>query len=135
MATYGFDDVEVEIDAAVGGSLTSLKAYVEEIGDFEIEAILEESHTAGDSWKERLFTGLKDAKEFSLKGFYDDTASTGSNAMLLGIGEVRSFKFTYGGTKTSAFECVIGSYKRLMKRGANHRFEVKIVPTGAVTEA
>lgn len=135
MATYGFDDLELEIDATVGGSLTSLKAYVNEVSGLDIEAILEESDTAGDSWKERVFTGLKDAKEFTVKGFYDDTASTGPNAMLVGIGDVRSFKFTWGGAKTSAFESLIKSYGRYPRRGELTKFQATICPTGAVTEA
>ena len=135
MATYGFDDLELEIDASVGGSLTSLKAYVTEVSGFEVEAILEDGHTAGDTWVERVFTGLKDAKEFTLKGFYDDTASTGPNAMLVGIGDVRSFRFTWGGSKTSAFEALIGKYSRLPAKGELTKFEATIVPTGAVTEA
>lgn len=135
MATYGFDDLELEIDATVGGALTSIKAYVSELSGFEIEAVLEDSHTAGDSWVERVFTGLKDAKEFTLKGFYDDTASTGPNAMLVGIGDIRSFKFTWGGAKTSAFEAVIQKYSRLPGKGELTKFEATIAPTGAVTEA
>lgn len=135
MATYGFDDLELEIDVAVGGALTSLKAYVFEVGGLEIEAVLEDGHTAGDSWVERVATGLKDAKEFTLKGFYDDTATTGPDAMLVGIGEVRSFKFTWGGTKTSAFECLIQKYSRLPAKGELTKFEVTLAPTGAVTEA
>lgn len=135
MATYGFDDLTVKIDVTVGGALTSLNAYVTEVDAFGIEAVLEDSHTAGDSWVEKLFTGLKQANEFSIKGFYDDTASTGPDAMLVGIGEVRSFQFTWGGSKTSDFECIIQKYERMPARGENTKFSATLVPTGAVTEA
>jgi hypothetical protein len=134
MATYGFDDLTLQIDSIVGGSLTSLNAYVTEVDAFEIEASLEDGHTAGDSWVERLFTGLKDAKEFSITGFYDDTASTGPNAMLIGIGDIRSFQFTWGAAKTSAFECVIQKYARSPKKGELTKFKATLAPTGAVTE-
>lgn len=135
MATYGFDDLEVEIDATVGGALTSLKAYVTEVSGLEIEAVLEDGHTVGDSWAESVFTGLKKANSFTLKGFYDDTATTGPDAMLVGIGDVRSFKFTWGGAKTSAFEALIAKYSRLPAKGELTKFEVELQPSGAVTEA
>jgi hypothetical protein len=135
MAVYGFDDLILEIDGAVGGSLTALTTYCTEVSAFGIEAILEDSHTAGDSWMEKLFTGLKSASEFTVKGFYDDTATTGPDAMLINVGEVLSFKFTWGGGKTSAFECINRVYTREPARGAITKYTCTIAPTGAVTEA
>lgn len=135
MATYGFDDLDVKIDAAVGGELTSIKAYVTEVSGLEIEAVTEESHTAGDSWAEALFVGLKRANEVTVKGFYDDTASTGPDALMVNVGEVLSMQFTWGGSKTSDFEAVLTKYSRMPTRGELTKYEATFLPTGAVTEA
>ena len=135
MSNYGMDDLVVEIDAIVdAGELTAITAYVTEVGGFEVEAIVEDSHTVGDSWIERLYTGLRNAPEFTLKGFYDDTTGTGPDVILDGIGEQRSFKFTWGGTKTSAFECIIQKYAQLPARGELTKFECTLAPTGQVVE-
>lgn len=134
MATYGFDDLDVKIDSTEGGTLASVKAYVFEISGLEIEAVTEESHTIGDSWAEALYTGLRKANEVTMKGFYDDTATTGPDAMLNAVGQTRSFQFTWGGSKTSAFESIITKYKRIPARGELTKFECSIQPTGEVTE-
>jgi hypothetical protein len=135
MATYGFDDLKMEIDNAVGGSLADVSAYVTEVSAFGVEAVLEDSHTAGDSWVEKLFVGLKQASEFSITGFYDDTATTGPDALLVNVGEVLSFKFTWGGSKTSAFECLLAKYERAPGRGELTKYSATLVPSGAVIEA
>lgn len=135
MANYGSDDLVIEVDDSVGGSLTNIKAYIREIGGFKVEAILQQAHAFGDTWVEHLFTGLRQANAFAMRGFYDDAAG-GPDALFAGHeGEVRSLRLTWGSTKTSSFEVLIQSYERLPKVGELHGFEVMVQPTGAVTEA
>ena len=135
MAQYGFDDLVVTIDDS-GGDARAITAYVTEVSGFEIEAILEDGHTAGDSWVERVYTGLYSANEFTLTGFYDDTASVGPNA-LMAIGDQRTFLFTWdgvGASKTSAFECFIKKWDTSPAKGELTKFTATLQPTGAVSE-
>lgn len=137
MANYGPDDFAIEIDTTSGGSLSSgFKQYVREINGFKIAALTQESHSFGDTWVEHLFTGIKRAEDVTIKGFYDDTASTGPNVIFAGgVGTTRSVVLTWGSTKTSSFEAVIISYERLAKIDELTMYEVVLRPTGTVTEA
>jgi len=136
MAKYGQDDFDIEVDDSDGGSLTSMKAYVDTIDGMEVERILEQSDTFGDSWVEQLYTGIRRGNTFTIEGFYDDTASTGPDAVFNGTHvQTRSVRLTWGGTKTSSFEAWFQKYRRMAVRGRLTRYQVTIVPSGAVTEA
>jgi hypothetical protein len=136
MANYGPDDLAFEIDTTEGGSLSSgFRQYVREINGFKIAAIVQESHSFGDSWVETLFTGIKRGEDVTIRGLYDDTASTGPNVVLIGIGQQRSVVITWGSTKTSSFEAIIVSYERIAKLDELTMYECVLRPTGAVTEA
>lgn len=138
MAKYGSDDVTVEVDNA-GGSLVDLSQYIDTVGEVNISAALQESHAMGDSWVERLGTGLKQHEPVELAGFYDDTATTGPSAVLYGdgaaIGATRTLKITFGGGKSVSVEAVITAFRRAITRGELTRFTAVLTPTGAVTEA
>jgi hypothetical protein len=136
MANYGPDDFAFEIDTTEGGSLSSgFRQYVREINGFKIEAITQESHSFGDTWHEHLYTGIRKGNDVTIRGFYDDTASTGPNVVLIGIGQTRSVQITWGSTKTSSFEALIVSYERLAKLDELTGYECVLRPTGAVSEA
>lgn len=139
MAKYGSDQLKVEIDGSDGGSLTDISQYVLGINGVTIEKLTEESHTFGDAWFEALQTGLKRMEDVDLDLFYDDTASTGPDA-ILNIASVthaatRTLKITYGGTKTTTVETWITKYQRLPKRGELTKAKATLKPTGSVTEA
>ena len=135
MAKYGPDDLSISVDDS-GGSAQVMDAYIDEQSDAVIEAILEESHTFGDSWVEHLFSGLKRMSEITFSGFYDDTGSTGPDAIFVGIGAVtRTVTITWGGSKTTSFEAIIKTYTRTANRNGSTRFSATLVPTGTVTEA
>jgi len=136
MAQYGSDDVVLEFDASVGGALGTITPYVDEINGIEINAILEEeAHTFGDAWVETLYTGLKRAGNIVLSGFYDDAVAPAPNAIFNAPGEIRTFKITYGGTKTTSVETMIESFVRNPVRNRLTRYTVTLRPTGVVTEA
>ena len=140
MAVYGFDDLAVSIDNS-SGTPVAITAYLTSIGPVVKEAITEESHAAGDSWVEHLFAGVRRMSPIAIGGFYDDTASTGPNALLDDVGCVatsggtRTVLITYGSTKTTSFEAIIMSYTRSPVRNETHKFEAILQPTGAPTEA
>lgn len=139
MAKYGSNSVVVEVDSTDGGSLVDITQYVLSINGVVVEKLLEESHTFGDSWFESLQVGLSRMDDIELEMFYDDTASTGPNA-IFNIATVthavsRTLKITYGSTKTTSVETFIMRYSRLPSRGALTKARVVLRPTGAPTEA
>jgi len=137
MAKYGSDDVKVEIKDGVdgAGSYQAVSTDTLDLPGVDIQAETEESHGFGDSWVEHLATGLKRVADITLKGFYDDTASTGTHALFNRVGSIATFKVTWGNSKTTEFNVLIKSYKRLPVRGELTKFEAVLMATGAVTEA
>lgn len=136
MAKYGPDDFGISIDDDEGGSPTDISAHVDTLDGFSIEAILEQANTFGDSWVEQLYSGLRRANEFTIGGFFDDGSSPAPKAIFNNSeGEQRSVVLTWGGSTTSSFEVFIREYRRLPTREGSTRYEVVLVPTGAVTEA
>lgn len=135
MAKYNSSNLVIEFDSTDGGSLQDMSQYIREMGGVDVNIILQESHSFGDSWVEFLSTGIKKMEKVTLKGFYDDTSSTGPNAVFNSIGSTRTLKVTWGSTKTTSVETIIESYRRMPQVGSNHMFEVVLQPTGTVTEA
>ena len=129
MAKYGSNSMAVSI----GG--TDMSQHIDTLNGFEVEALIQESHTFGDSWVERLYTNIRNAMPFTLVGFYDDTVTTGPDAKFNTLGTTVAVVLTWGGTKTSTFNAIVTKYKRTPTRGELHRYEVELTPSGAVTEA
>jgi len=137
MAKYGPDDFTVEVDDDEGGSLTDISAHVDTINGFTTAAIIENSHTFGDTWVENHFTGVSRAEPVTIEGFYDDGGGSATPKSMFNnsMGETRSVQLTFGSTNTSDFEALITSYVRTATRDGNIRYSVTLTPTGAVTEA
>ena len=140
MAKYGSNSLTIQVDSTEGGSLSDISNYITSINGVEVEAVLAESHAFGDSWFEHLATGLRKMNPVVLGGFYDDTASTGPNAIFVGVqdspaDQTRTLQITWGGSKTTTVEVWIQKYSRMATRNELTRFEVTLQPTGAVTEA
>lgn len=140
MAKYGFDKLKIEFDNSGGVTLIDMSAYILNIDGVSIEAMLEESHAAGDAWVKQLWTGIRRLADIKLDGFYDDAATTGPDAIFNDVGAggttggTRTLKITYGSTKTTQVETIIKSYRRDPNRNQLTKFEVVLTPTGAVTE-
>jgi len=135
MANYASKDIVIEIDNTVGGSLQNMSQYIRELNGVKIAAILQESHAFGDTWFESLSTGIKRMEDLTVRGFYDDLVTVGPNASFIGIGDVRTFKVTWGSTKTTSTESIILSYERIAKVNDLTLYEAVFRPTGTVTEA
>jgi len=141
VAYYGSDDVVVDMDSTAGTTVNITQSVLE-INGVDVEAMLEESHTMGDSWAENLYTGLRKSNEITLKGFFDDDSDTGTDFMWNDPGNTktsgggtRTLKILFGGTKSFTVETWIKNYRRLPSRGALTKCEVVLTPTGTVTEA
>lgn len=136
MANYGPDDLVVEIDITDGGALTNITQQVQEIDGIDIESIMEMVRSFGDTWDEQAPIGVKRLQPITIGGLYDDTASTGTNAIFTSAHTVsRTFAVTYGSTKKSTVEVFIQNYRRIPQRDGLTRYEAVLLPTGAVTEA
>lgn len=134
MAKYGSNSVTVEVDNS-SGSLVDLTEYINSINGMDIEAITEDTTVFGDTWQENTYVGVKKANSIQIKGFYDDTATTGPDAVLNALGDTRTFQLTYGNSKSSSVEAIITKYVRIPTVSKLTEFECDLTPTGAVTEA
>jgi hypothetical protein len=134
MAQYGSNNLKVEF-ADSGATLRDMSSYVRTINGFDVQAILVEGHTFGDTWVKSLFTNIKKAADVVMGGYYNDAASTGPDAVFNAVGASRELKLTWGGTKTSDCTSLILNYKRLPVLNDLTKFEVTVRPSGTVTEA
>jgi hypothetical protein len=139
MAKYGPSSVVVEYDNA-GGVLQNISQHVQEINDIDVENIVEEVHTLGDTMEEWLGIGVGKVATIELSGLYDDGVAPAPDALFANrIPEgpsvaTRTLKITFGGTKTFSVETVLKNYRRKVDRNAMTRWAAILQPTGAVTE-
>ena len=133
MVRYGFPDLRIDVDDS-GDTPQDMSQYITEDSIAEIEAILQEVTAAGDADEAHAKVGLSRMAEITFGGPYDDTASTGPDAVFKGIGDTRTVKFTWGGSKTTQVEAIIKRYRRTARKGQLTGFEAVLQPTGAVTE-
>jgi len=134
VAKYGSKDVDISWAG------TSIKNYVRSINGVEISSVMEESHAFGDTWFESLATGMKQMADVVLGGFYDDTATTGPDALFVTTASGPSTSsaalvITYGSTKTTTIPVLNVKYRRTLSVGKLHGFETTLRASGAITEA
>ena len=65
---------------------------------------------------------------------YDDTATTGPIVIFNAKGAIRTYKQTYGSTKTRSVETIITDFNPDIKVKGVTMAEVKLQQTGAITE-
>lgn len=123
-----------------GGTPVDISQHVQTINDIDVESLTEEKHTFGDSWEEHLPIGLGRMAAVELGGLYDDTASTGPDALFIRTSpetpasNTRTLKITWRSGKTTSVETFVASYKRTADRGGLTKYSVRLQTTGAVTE-
>ncbi len=131
MAKYASPDLTIEVDNSVGAPV-DLSQYIDEDIALDIEATMEEFIAYGANWPAQIATGIKKAADINLGGMFDDTATTGPDAILNAVGDTREVTITWGGSNASTFDAVIKSYSRKGSNGGMTRFEAVLTPTGAV---
>lgn len=139
MAVYGSSSVTVNCDDA-GGTSRNMTQHTLDINGIEIETILEETHAFGDAWVESLAVGLRRMMDVVLGGLYDDTTTTGPDAVYSTVATgptstTRTFQVVYGAAKSTSAETHARKYRRILTRGQLHKYEATLNPTGVVTEA
>jgi hypothetical protein len=132
--------IVIEYDNS-GGTLVDITQHVLTINDIDIESIHEEKHTFGDSWEETLAIGIAKMMPIELTGLYDDTATTGPDALFAGRAPettstaTRTFRITWNSTpKRTAVETYLKIYGRKADRNALSKYKAVLQPTGTVTE-
>ena len=87
----------------------------------------------GDS-AERSLAGVERAQEFAIEGLFDDTATTGPDAVLSGIvGKVGSYQIGRPGSRVFSGEALCVSYSISGKPGEAITFEAQFRKDGATT--
>ncbi len=130
MAKYGGDDVGFLL---FGGY--DLKSNMTDFTE-NTEAVLEETHTLGDSWVEQEYVGLRRA-DLSLNGFYDDAALKSVEALATRMGTQRVLSYGLEGNTVGAnFVGFAGAMQanvsRVAARGAVHKLNTQLQGSGAV---
>lgn len=127
----------VRVDASAGGTLVNITSYVESIDGLgrEYEAL---DITQFDSPSERIQPGIEKAQEFSLKGKFDDAATTGPDAIFsTAVGTILSFEFnpigTASGRRKINMEVMVLSYKPAGEVKGMVEYEVRLKQDGSAT--
>ena len=102
------------------------------------EAVLEESHTLGDAWREQAYVGLR-FSEITQEGFYDDGPIGSHAALSTGPGVGRVLMYGLEGTATGArvlcYESAMQvNYEIIAARGALTKAKATYRSNGAVEE-
>jgi hypothetical protein len=135
MSMYGSPSSKVEFDVTVGGALQDVSAQVTSISDIAKKAGMTDITGFSTGFPAHTFTAFSEYDDVTMTGPYDDAATTGSAAVFDKVGETRTLKVTYGGTKTTTGETIIISFKKKVVAKLQTLFEVVVRFTGTVTEA
>lgn len=115
-----------------------MEAYLN--GNIEVEkvALTEDGTPLGSTGAvaKEIFVGITELPEITVEGLYDDTATTGPDAVFGAIGTSQTVIVTYGGTKTTTVTLGLKSYKRSIVAKELTKFTATLVNTGtSITEA
>lgn len=135
MAKYGSASVKIEYDDAPGGSLVDVTAHVLSIGGMTIEQITEQSNPFGTSAEAHTPVGVQRVPDIEIEGFYDDTASTGPDAVFGAPDDgpndaTRTLAVTVGARKFT-METRLVSYTVLPQNNQLTRYRATIRQAGA----
>lgn len=144
MANRGQPEFQIQVTTtSATTSFRDISQQVDTINGFGVEALLEQSDAFGDSWREQLYTGIRQMDDLTLEGFFEDTATaTGVHAIFgqaTDLGAEREMELNFalaaGGTDVAHFDLIIRRYERVVRRGGLTRYRAVVAPTGAMTTA
>ena len=129
MANYGGKDASFTFNghAITGATLT--------VSAISRQAVMEDVTPFGVTDEQWIYTGMVRNQELTFEGVYDDTPTTGTNAIFVGVGSSGSLVIGYGGTKTSTVTAFVRVYERIIKTFATTRYRATLRPSGAWVEA
>lgn len=141
MAKHGSNEVSFEIQISDGGAASTGFAsnYLTKIGDSVVNREAVDATPFGVVDETYIIGVMKKRDPLVISGFYDDTATTGPDAVL-NIGKIthtapRSCTLTFSSGKTITGAVWIEKYTRTMEVGAYHGYEASLRYTGTITEA
>ena len=125
-----------KIEASVGaGSLTDMTTYVTGIGSAKIDGNFEDTTPFGAQYATQGYTGFKTGSDFTVEGFYDDTATTGPDAVFSVIGDLRDVEIDWNASKKTTGSVLIKSYERMPKVKGFTKYKATLTWTGNIVEA
>lgn len=127
----------IRLDASAGGALTAITQYVKEFSGFgRVYQNLDDTHF--DDTAERLIPGIETSQEFTMRGAFDDTATTGPDAILsTAVGTLLTFEYNPRGTASGGrkftSEVMVLSYKVMGEVKGQVMYEAQLKGDGTVT--
>jgi hypothetical protein len=137
MSMFGSTSVTITYDDAPSGTGRNITNFVTEIGGISVEALQADTSAFGDIWGESTPTGFKTVDEVPIKGFYDDTATTGPHVVFRDVDDsttdgTRTLVVVFGGTSgTFTIETRLKKYTVLGKNKGLTEYEAVVKPTGS----
>jgi hypothetical protein len=131
-------DIVVSYDDA-NGALQDISQYVQTLGGIEIENLIEETHTFGDSMEESTPVGIGRWAQVEIGGLYDD-ANGGPNDLFNAQlptnpnSATRTLKIEWGNNHNTSVETILIKYTRQPDRSALTKFSATLQPVGSPTE-
>ena len=131
-------DIVVSYDAS-NGSLIDISQYVQTLGGIELENLIEETHTFGDSYEESTPVGIARWAQIEVGGLYDDTSGGPNDLFNAALptspnDATRTFKVEWGGNAATEVETILIKYTRVPDRSALTKFSATLQPVGTPTE-
>jgi hypothetical protein len=114
----------VDITSMVVGAIT-----------FSRDGVVEDTTPYGVADQQQTYAGMNKMPDITIEALYDDTVTTGSDAVFNNVGVSHPLVYTWGGTKTSTLSGIIKSYQRIGGVGKVLRIKAVIAQVGPVTEA
>lgn len=119
---YGSASITIAYDDGPGGSARTITSGVLEMSGVKLTAGMQDSTAYGDTFKKMLPTGVNEAAQMTLRGFWDTTSSTGSHAVFSAPDDgpqdsTRTLTIVFGDSKTWTSEGYLVSYEVLGKAG------------------
>lgn len=137
MAKYGSSSVTIAYDDSSGTART-ITQYVTEIGGISVESMQADTASFGDSWGESTPTGFNAVDDVAIKGFYDDTATSGPHVVFNTVGAAtpastsRTLTVDFGGTNGQFdIETRLKKYTVLGKNKGLTEYEAIVTATGS----
>jgi len=139
MANYGWEDLQLKIKQDTSSyTWAAIKTWVDTQDMPTPKAVLEDWHPKGQAWGEKKHGGSYEHDGgCTLEGLFDDTATTGQDAVLFAsgakIGALFHIAESYdGGTNWTVVRGLLESYKRLPKQKGLTRFQATFSTYGSI---
>jgi hypothetical protein len=131
-------DIVIKYDDA-NGDLQDISQYVQTLGGIEIENLIEETHTFGDSMEESTPVGIGRWAQVEIGGLYDDAAGGPNDLFLQSLptspnDPTRTLEITWGNNHNTSVETILIKYTRQPDRSALTKFSATLQPVGNAVE-